>query len=148
MIRFWLILGFILLCCEIIGLDFLFWSGLSAILTGFVSFVICLDLMQQLFCFIFLNLLLLVFWWKKLQPYIKQTNNDNYVNQKRDQLIGYRVYLTENLVNNTGRVLIGDVSWPVVANLPLVKGTLIEVFDVKGIVLLIKPCGEKEVNLK
>ncbi|EOM7161474.1 NfeD family protein [Escherichia coli] len=107
---FWLSLGGLLLAAEMLGGNgYLLWSGVAAVITG------------------------LVVWLVR-----EQKHSDSHLNQRGQQLIGRRFVLESPLVNGRGHMRVGDSSWPVSASEDLGAGTHVEVIAIEGITLHIR----------
>ena len=111
---FWLSLGGLLLAAEMLGGNgYLLWSGVAAVITGLVVWLLPLG------------------WeWQK--------HSDSHLNQRGQQLIGRRFVLESPLVNGRGHMRVGDSSWPVSASEDLGAGTHVEVIAIEGITLIIR----------
>ena len=118
---FWLSLGGLLLAAEMLGGNgYLLWSGVAAVITGLVVWLVPL-------------------WWKWLSRRVReQKHSDSHLNQRGQQLIGRRFVLESPLVNGRGHMRVGDSSWPVSASEDLGAGTHVEVIAIEGITLHIR----------
>lgn len=138
---FWLALGGLLLAAEMLGAGgYLLWSGVAAIVTGLVAWIVPTGWEWQGICFALITVVTAVLWsrWLKRKA---QPEGNNGLNQRGRQLIGQRFRLEQPLVNGRGHVRIGDSSWPVQADADLPAATLVEVTAVDGITLRIKACA-------
>lgn len=134
---FWLVLGGILLAAEMLGTaGYLLWSGIAAVATGLLVWVVPLSWELQAVCFAILTLVAAFLWWRWLnrQPAPQPAT----LNQRGQQLIGRRLRLDAPLTDCRGNVRIGDSSWPVVAETSLPAGCEVVVVAVEGIVLKIR----------
>jgi membrane protein implicated in regulation of membrane protease activity len=80
-------------------------------------------------------------WWKVLRKKrIWNTGEDDEerLNVKIRQLIGYKSVLDEDIKSGRGRVRVNDSLWPVESDFDYPAGTLVEVTEVRGIILLVK----------
>ncbi|MDZ3934542.1 NfeD family protein [Escherichia marmotae] len=123
---FWLSLGGLLLAAEMLGGNgYLLWSGVSAVITGLVVWLVPLGWEWQGVMFAILTLLAAWLWWK-------------WLTRRGRQQIGRRFVLESPLVNGRGHMRVGDSSWPVSASEDLGAGTHVEVIAIEGITLHIR----------
>lgn len=136
----WLILGGLLLAAEMLGGNgYLLWSGVAAVVTGLLAWIIPFSWEWQGVLFAVLTMLAAWLWWKWLSRRVKeQKPADASLNQRGQQLLGRRFQLDNALVNGRGHMRVGDSSWPVTADTDLAAGTRVEVTAVEGITLRIK----------
>lgn len=135
---FWLALGGILLIAEMLGTSgYLLWSGIAAIITGLLVWVLPLGWESQGVCFALLTLVAVFLWWRWLNRR-KQPAQTEVLNQRGQQLIGRRLRLESALVNGRGNIRIGDSSWPVAADTDLPADSEVIVVAVDGILLKIR----------
>jgi len=139
---FWLSLGGLLLAAEMLGGNgYLLWSGVAAVITGLLVWLLPLGWEWQGALFAVLTLVAAWLWWRWLNRQVRsQKPADSALNQRGQQLVGKRYTLDDTLINGRGHVRIGDSSWPVVADDDLVAGTRVEVIAVEGITLRVKAC--------
>lgn len=136
---FWLSLGGLLLAAEMLGAGgYLLWSGIAALLTGILAWLLPLDWTWQCIAFAVLTVAAALLWWQWLRRRIEK-QPPPVLNQRGQQLIGLHTTLTEPLVNGFGRVNIGDSSWRVQAEQDLPVGTVVEIIAVEGITLRVRP---------
>ncbi|WP_416361177.1 NfeD family protein [Kosakonia pseudosacchari] len=140
----WLVLGGLLLAAEMLGGNgYLLWSGVAAVVTGLLAWVIPFGLEWQGVLFAVLTMLAAWLWWQWLSRRVKQQKPaDASLNLRGQQLIGRRFQLDNALVNGRGHMRVGDSSWPVSADDDLTAGTRVEVTAVEGITLRIKAVNE------
>ena len=138
---FWLSLGGLLLAAEMLGGNgYLLWSGVAAVITGLVVWLL-VGWEWQGALFAVLTLLAAWLWWRWLNKRVKaQKPVDAHLNQRGQQIVGRRFTLDNALINGRGHVRVGDSSWPVVADDDLSAGTRVEVIAVEGITLRVKAC--------
>lgn len=107
---FWLSLGGLLLAAEMLGGNgYLLWSGVAAVITGLVVWLVPLGWEWQGVMFAILTLLAAWLWWKWLSRRVReQKHSDSHLNQRGQQLIGRRFVLESPLVN--GRVICASVT--------------------------------------
>ncbi|CSF90687.1 NfeD family protein [Shigella sonnei] len=118
---FWLSLGGLLLAAEMLGGNgYLLWSGVAAVITGLVVWLVPLGWEWQGVMFAILTLLAAWLWWKWLSRRVReQKHSDSHLNQR-------------------GHMRVGDSSWPVSASEDLGAGTHVEVIAIEGITLHIR----------
>lgn len=138
---FWLSLGGLLLATEMLGGNgYLLWSGVAAVITGLVTWLLPISWEWQGVLFALLTLLAAWLWWRWMSNRVKrQRPGDSHLNQRGQQLIGSRFVLENTLVNGRGHMRVGDSSWPVSAEEDLTAGTKVEVVAIEGITLRIRP---------
>lgn len=107
---FWLSLGGLLLAAEMLGGNgYLLWSGVAAVITGLVVWLLPLGWEWQGVMFAILTLLAAWLWWKWLSRRVReQKHSDSHLNQRGQQLIGRRFVLESPLVN--GAVICASVT--------------------------------------
>ncbi|WP_350313920.1 NfeD family protein [Dickeya fangzhongdai] len=136
---FWLSLGGLLLAAEMLGAGgYLLWSGIAALLTGILAWLLPLDWTWQCIAFAVLTVAAALLWWQWLRRRIEK-QPPPVLNQRGQQLIGLHTTLAEPLVDGFGRVSIGDSSWRVQAEQDLPAGTVVEIIAVEGITLRVRP---------
>ncbi|MDU6925287.1 NfeD family protein [Franconibacter helveticus] len=135
---FWLSLGGLLLAAEMLGASgYLLWSGVAAVVTGLLVWLLPLGWEWQGVCFAILTVLAALLWWRWLarRP---QPRANAALNQRGQQLIGQRLRLDDSLNNGRGNARVGDSSWPVMADEEIEAGALVEVIAVEGIRLRVR----------
>lgn len=107
---FWLSLGGLLLAAEMLGGNgYLLWSGVAAVITGLVVWLLPLGWEWQGVMFAVLTLLAAWLWWKWLSRRVReQKHSDSHLNQRGQQLIGRRLFW--NLRWSTGAVICASVT--------------------------------------
>ncbi|MDU6412462.1 MAG: NfeD family protein [Yersiniaceae bacterium] len=135
----WLSLGGLLLVAEMLGAGgYLLWSGMAAMLTGLLVWLLPLGWESQALLFALLTLLAAGGWW-----YWLSRRPAGYparrLNRRGEQLIGTRATLHAPLQDGYGRIRIGDSSWRMHCAQPLQPGDEIEVVAVEGITLEVRP---------
>jgi membrane protein implicated in regulation of membrane protease activity len=138
---FWLSLGGVLLAAEMLGGNgYLLWSGVAAIVTGLLVWLLPFGWEWQGVVFAVLTLLAAWLWWRWLSNRVRQqARADSQLNQRGQQLVGKIFTLDTALINGRGHMRVGDSSWPVLAEDDLPAGTRVEVFAVEGITLKVRP---------
>lgn len=141
---FWLSLGGLLLAAEMLGGNgYLLWSGVAAVVTGLLVWVVPFGWELQGVIFAVLTLIAAWLWWLWLSRRVReQKPADASLNQRGQQLVGRRFILDNALVNGRGHMRVGDSSWPVSAESDLPAGSKVEVIAVEGIMLRIKAAVE------
>lgn len=137
---FWLSLGGLLLAAEMLGGNgYLLWSGVAAIVTGLLVWLLPFGWEWQGGVFAVLTLLAAWLWWRWLSNRVRQQPRaDSQLNQRGQQLVGKIFTLDTALINGRGHMRVGDSSWPVLAEDDLPAGTRVEVFAVEGITLKVR----------
>jgi membrane protein implicated in regulation of membrane protease activity len=141
---FWLALACVFLVLELLLLPsgFLLCLGSAAgIMAVVVFFFPSLSGLWSLVLFALLMVLSGWIWWKVLRKKRgrhTQEEDEGLLNVKTRQLVGYRSVLDEDLKAGRGRIRVNDSPWPVEADCDYPAGTLVEVTEVRGIILLVK----------
>jgi inner membrane protein len=136
----WLSLGGLLLAAEMLGGNgYLLWSGVAAMVTGLLVWLLPFGWEWQGALFALLTLLAAWLWWRWLARRVReQKPADAALNQRGVQLVGKHFILDTALVNGRGHMRVGDSTWPVSADDDLPAGTPVEVVAVEGITLRIR----------
>ncbi|EOI3504800.1 NfeD family protein [Cronobacter dublinensis] len=135
---FWLCLGGLLLAAEmLVGNGFLLWSGVAAVATGLLAWLLPMGWEWQGVSFALLMLVAVWLWWRLLSRRAGP-RPDNALNQRGNQLVGQRFTLTQALINGRGQLTVGDSVWPVIADSDLPAGTAVEVVAIDGIRLRVQ----------
>lgn len=135
---FWLSLGGLLLAAEMLGASgYLLWSGVAAVVTGLLVWVLPLGWKTQGVCFAVLTLVAAFLWWRWLSTRRQQSPGE-VLNQRGHQLVGRHLRLDNALVNGRGHVRVADSSWPVMADSDLPAGSEVVVVAVEGITLKVQ----------
>ncbi|WP_312624907.1 NfeD family protein [Scandinavium sp.] len=137
---FWLSLGGVLLAAEMLGGNgYLLWSGVAAIVTGLLVWLLPFGWEWQGALFAVLTLLAAWLWWRWLASRVRQQPRaDSQLNQRGQQLVGKVFTLDSALSNGRGHMRVGDSSWPVTADDDLPAGARVEVIAVEGITLKVR----------
>lgn len=121
------------------GNGYLLWSGVAAVMTGLLVWLLPFGWEWQGALFAVLTLVAAWLWWRWQNRQVRsQKPADAALNQRGQQLVGKRYTLDDTLINGRGHVRIGDSSWPVIADEDLIAGTRVEVIAVEGITLRVK----------
>jgi hypothetical protein len=138
---FWLSLGGVLLAAEMLGGNgYLLWSGVAALVTGLLVWLLPFGWEWQGVMFAVLTLVAAWLWWRWLSNRVRQQPRaDSQLNQRGQQLVGKVFTLDTALINGRGHMRVGDSSWPVAAEDDLPAGSHVEVVAVEGITLKVRP---------
>ena len=141
---FWMSHGGLLLAADMLGGNgYLLWSGVAAVVTGLLVWLVPFGWELQGVIFAVLTLIAAWLWWLWLSRRVRdQKPADASLNQRGQQLVGRRFILDNALVNGRGHMRVGDSSWPVSAGSDLPAGSKVEVIAVEGITLHIKAAVE------
>ncbi|MBJ3814614.1 NfeD family protein [Shimwellia pseudoproteus] len=136
---FWLSLGGLLLAAEMMGTSgYLLWSGVAAVITGLLVWLLPLGWEWQGVCFAVLTVVSAWLWWRWLSRRHRDSTGAPNLNQRGNQLIGQVLVLETALVNGHGNIRVGDSSWPVSAAQDLPAGCRVRVIAIEGITLRIQ----------
>ncbi|AVQ86090.1 MULTISPECIES: NfeD family protein [Plesiomonas] len=136
----WLVFGLLLLACELLGTaGYLLWIGVAALLVSAILWLWPLGFVGQWILFAILALLASLLWWRWQHTRDRQDQDHTSLNQRRNTLIGRQATLSEATENGVGRLNLGDTTWRVQVEQDLPAGTAVEVVDVQGITLLVRP---------
>ncbi|MDM1545750.1 NfeD family protein [Ignatzschineria indica] len=130
----WLIAGALLILFEIIlpGV-YLFWIGIAALMVGGVLSVIDLSIILQILLFAIFALLAVIVGVK---TYKGKEIKSSALNQTRgSEFIGRNITLQEAVINQQGRVALGDSTWAIEGE-DLPAGSQIRITAVQGNTLL------------
>lgn len=143
----WWVLGVVLCILEIIAPGaFFLWIGISASVVGVIQLIcaflkIHLTLEVQLILFAVFAVCSIFFGKKylKLWP-VASTNNT--LNRRGASLIGRTVTLSEPIIDGRGHIKLDDSLWTVTGpDSPI--HTHVQIIDVTGSLLIVKPLNEK-----
>ncbi|MGJ3353511.1 NfeD family protein [Providencia sp. Je.9.19] len=139
---FWLCLGGLLLIGELIGTGgYLLWTGIAAVLVGFIALVLpFLGWEWQGILFAIFTIVSAVLWRKWLSG--RQNTKADDVNQISHQLIGIKARLLTDTEEGFSRVRLADGSWRIYSDIPLLADTEVVVIAVDGITLKVKPYSD------
>ncbi len=121
---------------------FLLWIGLGAAATGALVMVLPnLGVLAQSMSFTTLAFLSCVSYWYWLRPAMQRGDRqDVTLNRRGASLVGQRLVLTEAIREGRGRVRVGDSVW-LATGPDLPAGTEVEVIDVEGVLLNVRPAN-------
>jgi membrane protein implicated in regulation of membrane protease activity len=133
----WGLLGVILLLLEVLGTaGLLLWTGIAALITGVLTWLLPLNLTTQ-WC-LFAVLSAITTWiWHRLNRRSHQTETETYLNQRMSRCIGQQTQLIDAIVQGRGRVRLDDTYWTVRADEDLPKGTLVRIIAAEGTILVV-----------
>lgn len=135
----WIGLGLALLAAELFGAaGYLLWLGISALLVGVILTWMPISWQLQWVSFGVFSLTTTWLWWRRQLKSDRHSDNQRELNQKTKQLIGQTVRLDHDLPAGKSRIKIADTTWAAFSEQPLSAGMLVEVTDIKGIVLFIE----------
>ena len=137
----WWVLAAVLLAVEtfIPGAVFL-WMGISAIAVGaLVLFAPELGWEVQLLIFALLSIVTF-FLWRRYQNQHPTPSEQPLLNQRARQYVGRLFSLEQPIVNGEGKIRVDDSIWKV-RGVDCPVGALVEVIDVDGVILKVKPKG-------
>ncbi|WP_114767705.1 NfeD family protein [Vibrio rhodolitus] len=135
----WIGLGLALLAAELLGAaGYLLWLGISALIVGVILTWLPIGWQLQWVSFAVFSLTTTWLWWRRQLSSDQKSDSKRDLNQKHKQLIGYTLRLDQDLPAGKSRIKIADTTWSAYSELPLLSGMLVEVTDIKGIVLFIQ----------
>ncbi|WPM84133.1 NfeD family protein [Apirhabdus apintestini] len=139
---FWLSLGGLLLAAEMLGAGgYLLWSGIAALVTGLLTWVLPLNVEWQGVSFALLTVASAFFWWRWLASRRAASASGTTLNQRGQAMIGRILTLDTPLINGRGSAPVGDGRWQVVADTDLPAGSRVRVIALEGITLRVAPCS-------
>lgn len=143
----WLALGLALLAVELLGTaGYFLWLGLSGLLVGALMLLIPMGWQLQWMTFASVALLTTWLWWRRQFQADRRADKQRLLNQKEKQLIGQRVLITEPITAGiTTRLHLADSTWSAISDENIAAGSMVEITELDGIVLKIKPYLPKEL---
>ena len=134
----WLGVALILMISELLGCaGFLFWLGLSALLTALLTGVFKIDHWQATFViFAIGSIICSVAWWRYLNVHPSKTDKP-HLNRRAAALVGRRFELETPIQQGVGHLKMSDTRWRI-EGLDCAAGTCVEIVAVKGSVLNVK----------
>lgn len=137
----WWVLGGLLVAIEAFAPGFMIlWPGVAA---GLVGVIVLLwpgmPLPGQLILFAALSVASIVAWqaYRRAHPL---STDQPYLNRRGSQYLGQQFGLVEPIEHGRGRIRLGDGTWAV-AGPDLPAGHVVEVIDVQGTVLHVRPAA-------
>ncbi len=111
----WFTLGIILIILEMIlpGL-FLMWFGVSALIVGIIALIIPMEINTELILFSVISVLsviAVILVMRKVSPNTQSTVTQNLNQVRGSEFIGLTFTLDSKVVNNSGKLNIGDTVW-------------------------------------
>lgn len=139
--QFWLIVAGIFFIGEIFTAGFLiFWVGLGAILAMITSFFTD-SLIIQTAVFVVSSGLLLFLTRPFVNKYVAKDQDDVVTNAK--SIIGRKAIVTEDIdpLKSVGLVKVGEEVWSAISDTQdlIPKGTKVEILDIDGVKVVVKP---------
>lgn len=140
----WLIVAGIFFIGEIATTGFLiFWLGVGAILAMLVSFITD-NIIIQIAVFVITSIVLILL----TKPLVKKfVDNKKTVVTNSYSLIGQKALVTEDIdsVKSKGQVKVNGEVWSAKSaeDELIPKGTEVEIAEITGVKLVVKPCNEK-----
>lgn len=138
---FWISLAVVFLLVEVLSFatsGFLLCFFAGALGTGLFSYLVTTNVTYCLLCFAFITLGSVIAWHYWYKRYSARRKNDDMLNNRTKQLLGYRGILTEPIISGQGRMVVGDTTWAVRSDVDYPVGTAIEVTGAQGIILFVK----------
>ncbi len=136
---FWLIAAGIFFIGEIITVGFLiFWLGIAAIFAMIVSFITD-NLVIQITVFVVSSILFILFTKPLINKYISRKEA---VPTNAYRVIGQKGVVVKpiNSSNDVGQVKVDGQIWSAVSDVPITKGTNVEILEIDGVKLVVTPC--------
>tara|TARA_B100001094_G_C18195614_1_gene810633 strand:- start:6300 stop:6761 length:462 start_codon:yes stop_codon:yes gene_type:complete len=135
----WLMVGLVLLILELSsGTYYILWFGLSALVVGLGMLVVDMSWQVQWTSFTLISLVTSFSWWFYQHKVDKDDHATSTLNQRKKYIVGTRVMLEESLDIGLHRLKLGDTTWSIQVQEPLIKGEEIEIIDMDGIILKVK----------
>lgn len=136
-------LGGILLIAELLGTGgYGLWSGIAAIVVGLIAWIFPLSWPILWILFAIFTLISAYLWWLWLKKNGQDKASKGEINQPQLDLIGTRTFVTNAVINGSGRVKIKDGSWSAKCDIDLPVGESVEVIGVEGLILTVKPINK------
>lgn len=130
----WLILSVVLIIFEAITVSLVcIWFGIGALVSFLVSFATD-NIFIQLGVFIIVSALSFLF----IKPVFKKALPEKSITNSTSRLIGKTAVVTEDIDNNKGRVLVGDVSWLAQSNEVIKKGETVKITNATSNILTVE----------
>lgn len=111
----WFTIGIILIILEMLlpGI-FLMWFGISALLVGFITLFFAISTNTSLVLFAVLSLIVVVaviIVMRRVVPDTQSTTTQNLNQARGTEFIGMTFTLDSKVINNEGKLNIGDTVW-------------------------------------
>jgi inner membrane protein len=137
----WFLVGFILIVMEfgIPGLITLFF-GIGAWIVALLTLFIDISIDIQLFIFIIISVLSLVFLRKHFKKlYIGKMDKSQFGPDELDEFIGHKAEVIKEISPNiTGKIEFHGTLWNAESKEKLVKGEIVKIIDKKNLTLIVK----------
>ncbi|EDP64349.1 hypothetical protein BAL199_09008 [alpha proteobacterium BAL199] len=137
----WIALGLVLALGEmVLPTNVLLWFGIAGIVTGLI--VACVDLGPAYQMVIFATLAFVSYFpvrWAARRFRAGDDSNSAALNQRGRSAIGHHVTVIEAIEDGYGAVKVGDSRWRAMCVQDLPAGTKVEVVDVEGTTLKVRP---------
>lgn len=130
----WIIAGIALMICEFFVPGFvLFFFGVGAIATGLLCVFFSIGLNLQIFIFLTISILSLVFLRKQFK---KAMLGNKDTNEELEEFVGHEAEVISELVNDKGgKVSFKGSTWAAFADEEITKGELVEIIERSGLKL-------------
>lgn len=136
---FWLIAAGIFFVGEMITVGFLiFWLGIGAILAMIVSFITD-NFVIQTAVFVISSIALILLTKPIINKYISQKET---VPTNAYRILGKKGIVTQEIASTVGQVKVDGEVWSAISDsdMPIAKGTEVEVLKIEGVKLIVTPC--------
>lgn len=126
---YWLISGIFFITVEALApVAYFLWFGLSALILGFITYFIELNLLLQVLLFSIFSTITTTLG-RRFIPFHISNAHDKYINKKTKQLIGMEIILDVPIENGSAQVKIAETFWTL-SGPDLPKGSVVKVIDV------------------
>lgn len=140
---FWFGLALVMFVCEIfVPGFFLFFLGVGALITSVLNLMGLLPTLNlQIISFIFFSVTSLVFLRKHFIKIFK--GKKDRLSVATNELDGKTAVVVQDIIPNeaSGKVEINGTFWTAIADVPIMKGSLVEVIKRIDLKLHVKPAG-------
>lgn len=142
----WIALGLALAAAEmVLPTNVLLWFGIAGVATGLIVAVADIGTAWQLV--VFAALAFVSYFpvrWAARRLRAKDETDDDTLNRRGRSAIGHHVTVIEAIENGYGAVRVGDSRWRATCPQDLPEGSKVEVVDVDGTTLKVKPLPAEE----
>lgn len=133
---FWLCVGMLLIIAEMIGAGgYLLWTGVAGLIVGALIKLLPLSFYSQCALFVALSILSCMIY----SLISKKADKKEVLNNANHRFIGQRITLDVALQDGRGHIRLADSRWPVICDSDLPAGSVVEIVDIQGITLVVKP---------
>lgn len=137
----WFTIGIMLIIIEMIlpGM-FLMWFGISSIIVGIIAVMIPIEINTALILFSVISVLLVIvviLVMRKVAPSSQSTVTHNLNQARGSELIGATFTLDSDVMNNSGKLNIGDSIW-LIKGPNAIAGTHISITSIENNTLIFK----------